>query len=177
MSIKIVLADDHKIMRDGLRSLIEMESDMEVVAEAAGGRAAVRLSREVPADLVIMDITMSDLTGIEATRQILSQAANVRILALSMHSDDHFVIGMLKAGASGYLSKDCAADDLIHAIRAIVAGETYLSPKITSIVVKGYRHILSKDQAKDARKLTDKEREVLQLVAEGETSKSIAARS
>ena len=158
MSIKIVLADDHKIMRDGLRSLIEMESDMEVVAEAAGGRAAVRLSREVPADLVIMDITMPDLNGIEATRQILSQAVNVRILALSMHSDDHFVIGMLKAGASGYLFKGCAADDLIHAIRAIVAGETYLSPKITSIVVEGYHHILSKNKTKHTQKLTTKKK-------------------
>ena len=175
MSIKILLADDHKIMRDGLRSLIEMESDMAVVGEAAGGRTAVRLAGEVSADLVIMDVTMPDLNGIEATRQILSKTPNVRILALSMHSDDHFVAAMLEAGASGYLAKDCGPDDLIHAIRATVSGETYLSPRITSIVVKGYRRRLSKDQGENAPRLTAKEKEVLQLVAEGETSKSIAA--
>jgi DNA-binding NarL/FixJ family response regulator len=176
MSIKILLADDHKIMREGLRSLIEKESDIKVVAEAAGGRTAVRLAKEVSPDVVIMDITMPDLNGIEATQQILSEAPNIKVLALSMHSDDFFVASMLKARASGYLPKDCATKELVQAIRAVVGGETYLSPKVAGIVVQGYRRIMSKSQPKRASELTSREREVLQLVAEGETSKKIAAR-
>ena len=176
MSIKILLADDHTIMREGLRCLIETESDMKVVAEAADGRTAVRLAREVSPDVVIIDITMPDLNGIEATKQILSEAPNIKVLALSMHSDDHFVGGMLKARASGYLPKECAAKELIEAIRAVMAGGTYLSPKVASILVQGYRRKLSRDQVTSTKALTAREREVLKLVAEGETSKGIAAR-
>jgi DNA-binding NarL/FixJ family response regulator len=176
MSIKILLADDHRIMREGLRCLIETESDMKVVAEAADGRTAVRLAREVTPDMVIIDITMPDLNGVEATRQIVSEAPNVKVLAVSMHSDDHFVAGMLKAGACGYFLKDCAAEELVYAIRAVIAGEIYLSPKIASIVVEGYLRVLSKGQLTRAPELTAREREILQLVAEGETSKKIAAR-
>jgi DNA-binding NarL/FixJ family response regulator len=176
MSIKILLADDHRIMREGLRSLIEKESDIKVVAEAAGGRTAVRLAREISPDVVVMDITMPDLNGIEATQQILSEAPNIKVLALSMHSDDYFVASMLKARASGYLPKDCATKELVQAIRAVVGGETYLSPKVAGIVVQGYRRVLSKSQPTRAPELTLREREVLQLVAEGETSKKIAAR-
>lgn len=176
MSIKIVLADDHKIMRAGLRSLLEKESDMKVVAEAADGRTAVRMIREAAPDVVIIDITMPDLNGVEATHQILSESADIKVIALSMHSDEQFVSGMLKAGASGYLLKDCAAEELVHAIRAVISGDTYLSPKIASIVVEDYRRELSKGQIAKAPELTAREREVLQLVAEGETSKRIAAR-
>jgi DNA-binding NarL/FixJ family response regulator len=176
MSIKILLADDHKIMRQGLRALIEKESDIKVVAEAAGGRTAVRLAKEVSPDVVIMDITMPDLNGIEATQQILSEAPNIKVLALSMHSDDFFVDSMLKARASGYLPKDCATKELVQAIRAVVGGETYLSPKVAGIVVQGYRRVMSESQPTGASELTSREREVLQLVAEGETSKKIAAR-
>ncbi|MBW2567371.1 MAG: response regulator transcription factor, partial [Deltaproteobacteria bacterium] len=174
MSIKVLLADDHRIMREALRSLIEKESDMKVVGEAADGRTAVRLSREVSPDVVIMDITMPELNGVEATNQILSEAPNVKILGLSMHSDEHFVAGMLKAGGSGYLLKDCAAEELIQAIRSVIAGEQYLSPKIAGIVIESYRRTVSKDQLSRAPELTAREREVLQLVAEGETSKRIA---
>ncbi len=176
MSIRILLADDHRMMREGLRSLIEKESDIKVVAEAAGGRTAVQLATEVSPDVVIMDVAMPDLNGIEATKQILSGAPNIKVLALSMHSDDHFVAGMLKARASGYLPKECAAQELIEAIRAVMAGGTYLSPKVTSIVVHGYRRILSRDQVTSPKELTAREREILKLVAEGETSKRIAAR-
>jgi DNA-binding NarL/FixJ family response regulator len=176
MSIKILLADDHRIMREGLRCLIESESDMTVVAEAADGRTAVRLARKVTPDMVIIDITMPDLNGVEATRQIVSEAPNIKVLAVSMHSDDHFVAGMLKAGASGYFLKDCAAEELVYAIRAVVAGEIYLSPKIASIVVDGYLRVLSKGKSTNTPELTAREREILQLVAEGETSKKIAAR-
>jgi DNA-binding NarL/FixJ family response regulator len=174
MSIKVLLADDHRIMREALRSLIEKESDMKVVGEAADGRIAVRLSREVSPDVVIMDITMPELNGVEATNQILSEAPNVKILGLSMHSDEHFVAGMLKAGGSGYLLKDCAAEELVQAIRSVIAGEQYLSPKIAGIVIESYRRTVSKDQLSKAPELTAREREVLQLVAEGETSKRIA---
>jgi DNA-binding NarL/FixJ family response regulator len=176
MSIKILLADDHRIMREGLRCLIEKEADLKVVAEAADGRTAVRLAREVSPDMVIIDITMPDLNGIEATQQILSEAPNIKVLAVSMHSDDQFVTGMLRAGASGYFLKDCAADELVYAIRAVIAGEIYLSPKIASMVVEGYLRALSKRQTTKAAELTASEREILQLVTEGETSKSIASR-
>ncbi len=176
MSIKILLADDHRIMREGLRCLIEKEADLKVVAEAADGRTAVRLAREVSPDMVIIDITMPDLNGIEATQQILSEAPNIKVLAVSMHSDDQFVTGMVRAGASGYFLKDCAADELVYAIRAVIAGEIYLSPKIASMVVEGYLRALSKRRLTKAAELTASEREILRLVAEGERSKSIAAR-
>ena len=176
MSIKVLLADDHRIMREGLRSLIEKEADIKVVAEAAGGRTAVMLAMEVSPDVVIMDITMPDLNGIEATQQILSKVPNIKVLALSMHSDDYFVAAMLKARASGYLPKDCAAKELVQAIRAVIEGEIYLSPKVASVVVQSYRRVLSKDRVTSAAELTAREREVLQLLAEGETSKRIAAR-
>ncbi len=174
MSVKILLADDHRIMREALRSLIEKESDMKVVAEAADGLTAVRLSREVSPDVVIMDITMPELNGVEATNQILSDAPNVKILGLSMHSDEHFVAGMLKAGGSGYLLKDCAAEELVQAIRSVIEGKQYLSPKIANIVIESYRRTVLKDRLSRAPELTAREREVLQLVAEGETSKRIA---
>jgi DNA-binding NarL/FixJ family response regulator len=163
-------------MREGLRCIIEKEADLKVVAEAADGRTAVRLAREVSPDMVIIDITMPDLNGIEATQQILSEVPNIKVLAVSMHSDDQFVAGMVRAGASGYFLKDCAADELVYAIRAVIAGEIYLSPKIASVIVGGYLRALSKDRLSGAAELTASEREILQLVTEGETSKRIAAR-
>ena len=174
MSIKILLADDHRIMREGLRSLIENEPDMEVVAEAADGRATVRLAEEVSPDVAVVDITMPELNGIEASSQIVARAPDTKVLALSMHSDEHFVTGMLRAGASGYLLKDCAAEELCRAIRAIVANETHLSPKVASIVIEDYRRQLSDSRPAKGKQLTSREREVLQLVAEGDTSKRIA---
>jgi DNA-binding NarL/FixJ family response regulator len=176
MSIKVLLADDHKIMREGLRSLIEKEADIQVVAEAAGGRTAVRLAGEVSPDVVVMDITMPDLNGIEATHQILSKAPDIKVLALSMHSDDYYVAGMLKAKASGYLPKECAAKELVKAIRAVIKGQTYLSPKVASVVAEGYRRGLSRGRVTSGGVLTAREREVLKILAEGETSKRIAAR-
>ncbi len=174
MSIRIILADDHKITRQGLRSLLDEQPDMEVVAEAEEGRTTLRLVRELSPDVVIMDVTMPDLNGIEATRQIVGEFDNVKIIALSMHSDTLFVTEMLKSGASGYLLKDCAFEELARAIRAVVAGKTYLSPAISGVVVDDYLHRLSKVDFSDSEVLTDREREVLQLIAEGKSTKRIA---
>ena len=174
MSIKILLADDHRITRQGLRSLLEKESDMEVVAEAQEGRAAVHLVRELSPDVVIMDVTMPDLNGMEATRQIVAELPSVKVIALSMHSDNLFVSEMLKSGASGYLPKDCAFEELARAIRAVVDGKTYLSPAVSGVVVDDYLHHLARTESPSSEVLTDREREVLQLIAEGKSTKQIA---
>jgi two-component system response regulator NreC len=174
MSIRILLADDHKITREGLRSLLDNQQDMEVVAEAEDGRTAVSLVREVVPSVVIMDVSMPDLNGVEATRQIIAQFPDVKIIGLSMHSDTLFVTEMLKSGASGYLLKDCAFDELALAIRTVVTGKTYLSPSISGVVVDDYLHRLSKADFSDSEVLTDREREVLQLLAEGKSTKQIA---
>jgi len=174
MSITILLADDHKITRQGLRSLLDKQDDMEVVAEAEDGRTTVSLVRELLPDVVIMDVSMPDLNGMEATRQITGELPNVKIIALSMHSDELFVTEMLKSGASGYLLKDCAFEELERAIRAVVVGQRYLSPCISGVVVNGYLHRLSKTDFSGSEVLTDREREVLQLMAEGKSTKQIA---
>ena len=175
MSIKIILADDHKIVRDGLRSLLEKHSGMEVIAEAADGRKALKLVRELKPDVIVMDITMPDLNGIEATRQITSGYPNVNVIALSVHSDKRFVLGMLQAGATGYLLKDCAFEELADAFRAVVESHTYLSPEISDIVIKDYVCQSVAPNRAVTSSLTTREREVLQLMAEGSATKTIAS--
>ena len=175
MKVRIILIDDHRIMRDGIRSLIAKQPDFEIVAEAGDGRTAVRLTKELSPDAVVMDVNMPELNGIEATRQIIAENPKVKIIALSMYSDKQFVIGMLKAGASGYLLKDCAFGELVDAIHAVIKGQIHLSEGVATFMLKGYLHKYSKGDSSFFSILTNREREVLQLIAEGKTTKSIAS--
>jgi DNA-binding NarL/FixJ family response regulator len=174
MSIRILLVDDHKMMREGLRLLIDKELGMEVIGEAKDGRTGVRMARELKPNVVIMDIRMPDLVGIEATLQIAKGLPNVKVLALSMHRESEYVIKMLRSGASGYLLKECAFEELARAIRTVVDGKTYLSPAISGAVVDDYLHRLAKADFSKSEVLSGREREVLQLIAEGKSTKQIA---
>ena len=177
-TIKIILADDHRLMREGLRSLLEKQPGMETLAEADNGRSAVKLARELKPDVVVMDVSMPDLNGIEATRQVKKESPAVKVLGLSMHADKHFITEMLKAGASGYLLKHCAFDELGHAIRSVSTGQIYLSPAITGVVIQDYIHTAHNNgihcSVSDPT-LTSREREVLQLLAEGKSTRDIAS--
>jgi DNA-binding NarL/FixJ family response regulator len=172
--IRIILADDHQIVRHGLRSLLSQEPDMEVVGEADNGRAVVKLVQEKSPTVVIMDISMPDLNGIEATRQILNEAPGIKVIALSMHSDSLFVLNMFKAGASGYLLKDCALEELVKAVRTVLNRKIYLSPGISDIVIKDFVIGWSPPESSAYSILTTREREVLQLMAEGRNTNQIA---
>lgn len=175
MGIRVVIADDHKIVREGLRSLIEKQPGMEVVAEAENGRTTVQKVEEVSPDVVVMDISMPDLNGVDATRQITSRFPSVKVIALSIHSDKQFVAGMLSAGASGYLLKEGDFRELTNAIRMVVSNQVYLSPRIAGIVTEGYVRHLSETDSSAHSILTAREREVLQLLTEGLSAKNIAS--
>jgi len=176
MSIRIVLADDHAIVRHGLTRAIQQESDMEVIGEASDGHSTVELARELQPDIVMMDISMPDLNGIEATREVQREAPEVRVIGLSMHSAKRYVTEMFRAGASGYLLKDCQFDELVRAIRTVSEGKTYVSPSISNVVVEDLVHVDEETEPTAFSLLTQREREVLQLLAEGRTTKQIALR-
>jgi len=173
-AIRIILADDHQIVRQGLRILLEAEPDMEVIAEADNGRKVLKLAQELMPDVIIMDLSMPELNGIEATRQILSGAPDVKVVALSMHSDSLFVLNMIKAGASGYLLKDCALEELVKAIRTVVSQKTYLSPGVSDIVIRDFVTGWRTTSTSAFSVLSAREREVLQLMAEGKSTNQIA---
>jgi DNA-binding NarL/FixJ family response regulator len=174
MSIRILIADDHQIVRQGLKILLEKEPDMEVVAEAEDGRRTVNLVKELIPHVVVMDVKMPDLNGIEASLQILSELPEVKVIALSMYADRRFVTNMLKAGAHGYLLKDCAFEELAQAIRLAMSNKTYLSPGVAEIVVKDYVTQVTSPSQSVFSVLTPGEREVLQLMAEGKRTTHIA---
>jgi DNA-binding NarL/FixJ family response regulator len=178
MSIKIILADDHAMLRHGLSKAFQNEKDMEIVAQAKDGRTTVELARELSPNIIIMDIGMPDLNGIEATRQIAKECPKVKIIALSMHSSKNFIIEMFKAGASGYLLKDCEFDELVNAIRLVMTNKTYISPAISDVVVDNYMRQPADANAKDTAFsiLSQREREVLQLLTEGKATKQIGKR-
>ncbi|UCD34553.1 MAG: response regulator transcription factor [Nitrospiraceae bacterium] len=175
MKIRILLVDDHKILREGICSLIKEYADMEVIGEAGEGARAIDLAKELHPDIVIMDISMPDMNGIEATRRILSDNPATRVIALSMHYDKQFVSEIFKAGASGYLIKDSAFDELEQAVRIVMNGKTYVNPQIASLLVESLVNHPPLPSPKSFALLTDREREVLQLITEGKSTKQIAA--
>ena len=172
MSIKIVLADDHAMLRDGLSRSFEQEKDIIIAGHASDGYAAIELVKELSPDLVIMDIGMPGLNGIETTRQITKDYPQIKVIGLSMHSSDKYVREMFRAGASGYLLKNCAFEELVEAVRAVMSGKTYISPAIGDMVIKEYTSKENEEKSVFSI-LSQREREVLQLLAEGKTTKQI----
>ena len=172
--ISIILVDDHVIMRDGLRRLLAAESDIEIVGEADNGRQAVKIALDKNPEIVIMDIAMKDMNGIEATRQIKEENPKIKIIALSMHSERQIVIGILRAGASGYLLKDSTSTELVEAIRTVYRGRKYISQKISDVVLQEISEVKKDSEVIGVDRLTNRESEILQLIAEGNSTKRIA---
>jgi len=176
MKTRILLADDHRIMREGLASLLEQQADMEVIQHASDGLQAVSMSHDLNPDVVVMDLTMPGMNGIEATRRITNDVPGVKVLCLSVHGDTGFVSAVLDAGASGYLLKDCAFEELVSAIRTLTGNQIYLSPGIAGALVEDYKARRPDSVPSAFSKLTEREREIVQLLAEGHSTKEIAAR-
>jgi two-component system response regulator NreC len=176
-TVRILLADDHSLLREGLRLLLEKQPHFAVVAEAGDGREAVRLAEELHPDVVVMDIAMPELNGIEATLRIVNGLPRTSVLILSMHHDESYVARALKAGARGYLLKDSLKADLLSAVLAVTEGRSFFSPRVSRILQEDYMRKLTGGDVEDSFDLlTDREREILQLVAEGRTNKEVASR-
>ena len=172
--IRVLLADDHTILRDGIRALLEDQQDIEVIGEAEDGQTAVKMAAQLDPDIVIMDIAMPLLNGLEATRHIRRDSPQVKVLILTMHENEEYIRQVLAAGAFGYVLKDAAARDLMGAIRAVYNGEAVLSPAVTRLVIEDYLRWGDIQPMDASNELTSREREVLQLIAEGYTNKEIA---
>ncbi|HVU25628.1 MAG TPA: response regulator transcription factor [Opitutus sp.] len=173
-SLKIILADDHALVRAGIRTLLEQYPGVSIIAEAGDGRETIALVQAHAPDVVVMDISMPGLNGFDATERIAREHPATKVLVLSMHTGEDYVLQALRAGATGYLLKDSATEELGHALRAIRAGETYLSPKISKEVLARYEQLALDPRAEGAKVLTPRMREILQLIAEGRTTKEIA---
>ena len=174
--LRILLADDHTVMRTGLRVLLERQPNLEVVGEAENGRDAIQLATSLRPDVVVMDVGMPVLNGIEATKTIVTEDLNIAVVILSMHADESYVMRALKAGARGYLLKDSAPADLLGAIQAVTQNKSFFSPKVSRILAEDYVRVLRQKGAVDSYDLlTSREREILQLLAEGKANKEVAA--
>jgi DNA-binding NarL/FixJ family response regulator len=176
MPIKLLLADDHDLFRAGLRSLLEKHSDMRVVAEVADGQAVLAAVRQYVPHVVVLDISMPGVSGLDVTRQLAARSSPVRVLALSMHATRGYVEQMLRAGALGYLTKRAATDNLVAAIRAVAAGRRYLEPSVAAVLAESLVSGAAAEKQSGATALSPRQREILQLIAEGNTSKEIAHR-
>ncbi|MBV8867250.1 MAG: response regulator transcription factor [Acidobacteriaceae bacterium] len=170
--IRILLADDHTIVRQGLKLILSSQSDFEVIGEAANGREVVELAEKLRPDIVLLDVAMPELNGIEATRRMMEQNGRIRILVLSMHKESVYVREILKAGARGYLLKDVIDTELLNAVRSVARGDGYVSPAVSGALLSDYRQNVTDP----ADLLTNREREVLQLIAEGKTNKEVATK-
>ena len=175
MIIKILLADDHQLVRQGLRSLLEKQADFKVVGEAEDGLSALKKARELLPDVVIMDVAMPKLNGIEAAREILDVSPEIKVIALSMHAEGCFVVEMLRAGASAYLLKDSAYEELVQAIKASLVNKIYVSSSIAEGIIKNYITQIPREDFSAFSILSQRERQVLQLLAEGKSTKEIAS--
>lgn len=175
MPIRILIADDHEVVRDGVRALLEKQTDMAVIGEAADGRAAAQIAADLLPDVIVMDVGMPNLNGIDATRRILAAHPQIGVVMLSMHQDESYVLRSLKAGAKGYLLKESLRSDILEAIRAVAQGRSFLTRKISRMMQEDYIQEMEQRGLEDSYELlTDREREVLQLAAEGKPNKEIA---
>ena len=174
MSIRLLLVDDHEVLREGLCSLFRNEQDIEIVGQAGDGSSAIQLARELSPDVILMDITMGEPSGVDATKKLRTECPSVKIIALSVHGTDPFVSGMLEAGASGYVVKGSSFREIVDAIRAVMQGQTYLSPAIAGALVDKLVHPRGAKRPDGTRSLSPREREVLQLLAAGKSTKEVA---
>ncbi|TAK33016.1 MAG: response regulator transcription factor [Chloroflexota bacterium] len=173
--IRVMLADDHTILRQGIRAILEAHADIQVIGEASDGRETVTKALALKPDVILMDIAMPSMTGLEATRQIKQQSPQTKILILTMHENEEYILQILQSGGSGYVLKRAAASELVHAIRAVYQGDFFLHPAITKALVSDYlKRVQSGQEVTSYDRLTDREREILKLIAEGNTNKEIA---